>query len=87
MTADASPVKEVPNQPGGKEFPHKNKLIYDRLTNGNTPESERLVPRQEDVAVPAYAAGHRDGRSAGSVATTDLTIPHSPIRWRGWWTT
>jgi len=46
VTADASPVKEVPNQPGGKEFPHKNKLIYDRLTNGDTPEAERLVPRQ-----------------------------------------
>ena len=53
VTADSRPVKEAPDQPGGKEFPHKNKLIYDRLTNADEPETERLVPRQENVAVPA----------------------------------
>ena len=52
-TADNRPVKELPEQAGGKEFPHKNKLIYDRLQNGDEPETERLVPRQENVAVPA----------------------------------
>jgi hypothetical protein len=52
VTADASPVKAAPDSPGGKEFPNKNKLIYDRLTNGATPQAERLVPRQDDVAVP-----------------------------------
>ena len=75
ITADASPVKEVPNQPGGKEFPHKNKLIYDRLTNGNTPESERLVPRQEDVAVPALPPATATAGLPVPVATTDLTNP------------
>ena len=39
VTADNRPVKELPQDPGGKEFPHKNKLIYDRLTNGDEPES------------------------------------------------
>jgi cell division septation protein DedD len=53
VQADNTPVKEAPDQPGGKEFPHKNKLIYDRLQNGDAPEAEKLVPRQEDVAVPA----------------------------------
>ena len=53
VQADNTPVKEAPDQPGGKEFPHKNKLIYDRLQNGVAPEAEKLVPRQEDVAVPA----------------------------------
>ncbi|HEY8299902.1 MAG TPA: hypothetical protein VIF65_05440, partial [Methyloceanibacter sp.] len=53
VTADSRPVKELPDDPGGKDFPHKNKLIYDRLQNGDEPESERLVPRQENVAVPA----------------------------------
>ncbi|HXG79260.1 MAG TPA: hypothetical protein VNJ31_07995, partial [Methyloceanibacter sp.] len=48
VTADNRPVKEAPDQPGGKEFPHKNKLIYDRLTNADAPESEQLVPRQEN---------------------------------------
>ena len=53
VQADNSPVKEAPADPGGKDFPHKNKLIYDRLQNGDQPENERLVPRREELAVPA----------------------------------
>jgi cell division septation protein DedD len=69
VTADASPVKAAPDSPGGKEFPHKNKLIYDRLTNGATPESERLVPRQEDVAVPALPPAGATAGLPSAVAT------------------
>lgn len=69
VTADNRPVKELPDDPGGKEFPHKNKLIYDRLTNGDEPESERLVPRQENVAVPALPG------TPQPVASTDLGGP------------
>ena len=47
VQADSRPVKEAPQQAGGKEFPHKNKLIYERLQNGDQPEAERIVPRQE----------------------------------------
>jgi cell division septation protein DedD len=53
VQADSRPVKEPPQQAGGKEFPHKNKLIYERLQNGDQPEAERIVPRQEELAVPA----------------------------------
>lgn len=74
VQADASPVKEVPDQPGGKEFPHKNKLIYDRLQNGDGPESEKIVPRQEDVAVPALPGAAPAGMPA-PVATTDAVPP------------
>ncbi len=70
VTADARPVKEVPDAPGGKEFPHKNKLIYDRLQNGDEPEAERIVPRQEDVAVPALPT---------PVATTDMVTPQNTM--------
>jgi cell division septation protein DedD len=56
VQADSRPVKEAPDQPGGKEFPHKNKLIYDRLENGDKPEAEHIVPRQEDVVMPAMPA-------------------------------
>jgi cell division septation protein DedD len=73
VTADSRPVKELPDQPGGREFPHKNKLIYDRLQNGDEPETERLVPRQENVAVPALPPS-ADGGPA-PVATTDLATP------------
>lgn len=75
VTADARPVKEAPNEPGGKEFPHKNKLIYDRLTNGDEAESEQLVPRQEDVAVPALPPAGATAGLPAPVATTDMVNP------------
>ena len=74
VQADGRPVKELPDQPGGKEFPHKNKLIYDRLQNGDEPEAERIVSRQEDVAVPALPSGETPGMPA-PVATTDAAPP------------
>src|SRR5690606_31354374 len=51
ITADQRPIKTTPTDPGGKTFPHKNKLIYDRLQGEEQAEKpERLVPRQEEVA-------------------------------------
>ena len=52
-----------------------NKLIYDRLQNGDEPKSERLVPRQENVAVPALPPSPDSGGTPASVATTDLATP------------
>ncbi len=56
VQADNRPVKEAPDQPNGQDLPHKNKLIYDRLESADKPETDHLVPRQEDVAVPAMPA-------------------------------
>ncbi len=53
IQADSKPVKQAPDDPGGKQFPHKNKLIYDRLQGDETPEVARIVPRQEEVAAVA----------------------------------
>jgi SPOR domain len=66
VQADSRPVKEAPEQPGGKDFPHKNKLIYDRLENSDHPEAEHLVPRQEELAVPSMP---------GATATAGLQAP------------
>ena len=74
VQADSSPVKAAPDEPGGKQFPHKNKLIYDRLQNADDPQSEKLVPRQEDVAVPALP-GSDTGGTPAAVATTDNAPP------------
>ncbi len=74
VQADNSPVKEVPDQPGGKEFPHKNKLIYDRLQNADEPEAEKLVPRQEEIAVPALP-GADPAAMPAPVASTDAVPP------------
>lgn len=75
VTADNRPVKELPQDPGGKEFPHKNKLIYDRLTNSDEPESEQLIPRQENVAVPALPPSMDTAGMPAPVASTDLGAP------------
>ncbi|MGI9386361.1 MAG: hypothetical protein ACR2OX_02920, partial [Methyloligellaceae bacterium] len=56
IQADNSPTKVAPDDPGGKQFPHKNKLIYDRLQGDETPEVEKIVPRQEEVASNTAAA-------------------------------
>jgi len=74
VQADSTPVKAAPDQPGGKQFPHKNKLIYDRLQNADEPAGEKLVPRQEDVAVPALP-GSDTGGTPAAVATTDPAPP------------
>ncbi len=78
VTADNRPVKEVPDDPGGKEFPHKNKLIYDRLQNADEAENDKIVPRQEDVAVPALPPAQTETAGLPTpVATTDLTAPQT----------
>lgn len=53
---DSRPVKVAPVKPGGKQFPHKNKKIYERLQGEKSQEVEKLVPRQEDVAAAATDA-------------------------------
>jgi cell division septation protein DedD len=75
VQADNSPVKELPDDPGGKQFPHKNKLIYDRLQNVDDSGSERLVPRLENVAVPAMPSATETAGLPAPVATTDLGTP------------
>lgn len=58
IKADDRPVKVTPKEPGGKQFPHQNKQIYDRLSGEQQAEVERLVPREEQVATaPAKTAG------------------------------
>lgn len=46
IKADTSPVKTIPDDPGGKEIPHQNKAIYDRV-GGDDPQTERLVSSEE----------------------------------------
>jgi cell division protein FtsN len=70
VQADTRPVKEAPQNAGGKELPHKNKLIYERLQNGDQPEAERIVPRQEELAMPAMPGAAPVG-APPAVATVD----------------
>lgn len=48
LTADTSPAKSRPDQPGGMEVPHQDKLVYERLhEKGTQPNIERLLPPPE----------------------------------------
>ncbi len=48
LTADPSPTKSRPDQPGGMDVPHQDKLVYERLhERGNHPTVERLLPPPE----------------------------------------
>jgi hypothetical protein len=48
LTADPSPSKSRPEQPGGMDVPHQDKLVYERLhERGNRPNIERLLPPPE----------------------------------------
>ncbi len=50
LRADPNPTKIRPEQPGGMEVPHQDKLVYDRLNPANSGapgEVERLLPPPE----------------------------------------
>ena len=76
IQADSRPVKVAPAKPGGKQFPHKNKKIYERLQGEKSQVIERLVPRQESVAVAATAAL---GTAETAAANTVKSAPTAPV--------
>lgn len=63
MTADTRPVKEVPDSPGGREFPNGGKMIYDRLENaGGAEEPRRIEANDVPGVVTTGASGTLEER-------------------------
>ena len=57
IRADASPVKVRPLNPGGMDVPNQDKLVYDRMGDGERPPAvERLMPPPETPLPPPGAA-------------------------------
>ncbi len=49
LMADTAPTKARPEQPGGMEVPHQDKLVYERLNDrGSKSQIERLLPPPEE---------------------------------------
>ncbi|TFF19716.1 SPOR domain-containing protein [Jiella endophytica] len=51
VRADPDPVKVKPENPGGREIPNQNKMVYSRVKSGDamvTPEQKELVSAQEE---------------------------------------
>lgn len=53
VTADNSPAKVAPKDPGGVKIPQQTKLIYDRIVGDEIQVDEKIVPREEPVTAPA----------------------------------
>ena len=66
ISADSRPVKEEPAEPGGRDFPNGNKLIYDRLGG---------VAQEAGAAPTRLAGGSPSGKKeVQGVATTGGTL-------------
>jgi len=76
IQADSRPVKVVPAEPGGKQFPHANKKIYERLSGKEGEEVVKIKPRQEDIAAAATAAVGPAGPAQAS--PQNATPPGAP---------
>lgn len=74
IQADSRPVKVAPEKPGGKEFPHANKKIYERLGGDKSEEVVKLKSRQEDVAAAATAAIGSSGQPAQADGSGEATL-------------
>ena len=64
VRADADPVKVKPENPGGREIPNQNKMVYSRAETGGavvTPEQKQLVSAQEKpIALPTETPSPSD---------------------------
>ena len=50
ISADTSPIKEKPEDPGGMDIPNQDKQVFSVLQSGDAPEKvEKLMPPPEDA--------------------------------------
>ncbi|NBC34151.1 MAG: hypothetical protein GVY13_15865 [Alphaproteobacteria bacterium] len=80
IRADRSPVRIQPEQPGGLEVPHQDRLVMnDEAGEGppTTVESVRPPPEQPLAAAPAQEPAP-DGPSAAGEQTAAREVPPSP---------
>jgi hypothetical protein len=76
VQADSAPVKVRPEDPGGMTVPHKDRLIYDRMTGRDTKEPvEQLLPGPEEPVRTPTAPG---GTAAGHAAATAPAANNAP---------
>ncbi len=86
IQADRNPAKEVPGNPGGRQFPHGEKAIYERLTPDGRTQVASFTPAAAPVA-PALTASASGGTSledrideALKKAQSTGDAPATPVR-------
>lgn len=73
VDAETGAIKEAPADPGGEQFPHKDKTIYDALSPYRTDDQkvEKLLPEPEEPVIPEPAVG-----TAAEEKTADPTTSY-----------
>ncbi|MES2984994.1 MAG: SPOR domain-containing protein [Pseudomonadota bacterium] len=73
VEADGSPIREVPQDPEGEQFPNKDKTIYDVIAPSDADkQAEKLLP---DAEHPVAAADTEDSENSPNAATTFVASP------------
>ena len=81
LRADGEPTKELPENPGGKKFPHQDAEVYNRITGEGVPqpsEGEQLLPPAEEplaidnAAIPTQQDQQALNRMAQSLDTNGI---------------
>lgn len=80
VRVDGGTTKVAPDDPGGVEIPHQNKLIYDRIVGQSSAVDEQVVKREENVIALNNPENSGDSASQddGS-ADSGIPIPPAPI--------
>lgn len=74
IQADRTPIKTKPENPGGLEVPHQDKLVLNELSpDPEKPQAERLLPPPEtpkppEIAKPAAALGDSSSTTVADAA-------------------
>ncbi|MBO0662776.1 SPOR domain-containing protein [Jiella sp. MQZ9-1] len=94
VKADPNPVKVKPENPGGREIPNQNKVVYSRVASSDaivTPEQKQLVntsetpialPTGQDDSLsnlPGVELGVTPANAAETAKTADAVSAASPI--------
>ncbi|MCQ0987448.1 SPOR domain-containing protein [Jiella marina] len=95
VRADPDPVKVKPDNPGGREIPNKNKIVYDRVESGDSeaaPSQKTLLkaaekpvdlpkaaPVPDPVDLPGVEIGLPDEGAGEPVRVADASSEASPI--------
>ncbi|MCW2246321.1 hypothetical protein M2352_001912 [Azospirillum fermentarium] len=80
LEADATPTKSRPQDPGGYEVPHQDKMVYERLNAAPAkPGLERLLPPPEQpLPRPVVSPQVPPLQPAPVVAVADVPAPQPP---------
>ena len=83
IAADSRPTKEAPGNPGGKQYPHGEKTIYDRLGPDGQTASFAPTAAPPPAIVPAAAPAVASPASSGGGSSLEDRIDEALKRARG----